>query len=102
MRHTPGKWEMIDGNFVYALNENDINRFSCSIQGGYSAQGKKTSKEELAANAALISASPDLLAACKAAYSVLLPGYPSAEREKEFKPVRNLLTAVIKAAEGES
>jgi len=69
--HTPAPWLMIDGNFVYSLNNDKTNRFDCAIRRGYIKQGylqeqyERTSQEEIEANAALICAAPDLLAACE-------------------------------------
>lgn len=76
MSHTPGEW-LTDGNTVYALDEaGRVNRFSVMITGGYSSAPVygdriRTTPEELAANARLIAAAPDLLAALRAAMHVL-------------------------------
>lgn len=66
-KHTPGPWIVIDGNFVYAEDKTKpvkgvngarfANRFSARIE------GIRTPNEEIAANARLIAAAPDLLAA---------------------------------------
>lgn len=69
--HTPGDWKLTEGNMscmVYALDETEgVNRFSALVQGGYSYHGRthkdRTTEEELSANARLIAAAPDLLAA---------------------------------------
>lgn len=66
--HTPGPWEK-DGLTVYALMhagwhkgvEQFKNRFFCGVQGDV-----ECSTRELDANARLIAAAPDLLAALKA------------------------------------
>ena len=105
--HTPGDWILEDGNFVYALNQHNINRFSCHIQGGYTDQGTRTPKEELAANARLIAACPDLLTAASHALAIC-------EAEAELRgdndtddysggaarPVAHMLRAAINKAEG--
>lgn len=71
-KHTPGPWTA-DGCSVYALDETgNVNRFSAHVQGGYVVDNpdvrpvKRTSPEELAANARLIAAAPDMLAAGRA------------------------------------
>lgn len=75
-KHTPGPW-LIDTNTIYALDETDrVNRFSAQVQGGYSSAPVygdriRTTPEELAANARLIAAAPDLLAALQAVMHVL-------------------------------
>jgi len=68
-KHTPSPW-IVAGNTVYALDETDrVNRFSAHVQGGYVVDNpdvrpvKRTSPEELAANARLIAAAPDMLVA---------------------------------------
>ncbi len=62
--YTKGEWQVIDGNFVYALNSNNTNRFDLSIHAGYTEIGK-TPKDEIEANAHLISAAPDMYEALK-------------------------------------
>lgn len=66
--HTQSKWER-EGNLIYALDETGrVNRFSVRVDGGYSYGGnrvgdynRKTTDNELSANASLILAAPDLL-----------------------------------------
>lgn len=70
-KHTPGPW-LTEGNFVYALNGEGkyaVNRFSASIQPGYTTDETRTKIAEMEANARLIAAAPDLLAALQALYS---------------------------------
>jgi len=59
MDYTKGEWQ-IDGTTVYALNKRGNNRFFTNVQHGDIDSGAFTSKEELIANAQLISASPDM------------------------------------------
>jgi len=47
MDHSPASWRILDGTFVYRLSSLDLNRFSFNIEGGYTDDGTKTSKEEL-------------------------------------------------------
>lgn len=71
-QHTPGPW-IIDGQLIYALDETGrVNRFTASVQGGWiTRRGERVSETELNANARLIAAAPDLLAALRAAMHVL-------------------------------
>jgi|TARA_Y100000310_G_scaffold220706_1_gene222291 hypothetical protein len=65
-KHTPGPW-IAEEYFVYALNNNNENRFYLSVQAGWGDRHRKiayrTTNEELEANANLIAAAPDLLKA---------------------------------------
>lgn len=72
IKHTPGPWLRLPGAGIYALDENnEVNRFSARIDGGYTIYTRKqrdaglnaTTIEELEANARLMSAAPDLLEA---------------------------------------
>ena len=71
MSHTPGPWKVgADEPFVYALNDAGTNRFFAGVQAGWLTEGgtnkpedKRTSHDEVMANARLIAAAPDLLAA---------------------------------------
>jgi len=65
MNYTKGEWQIADGTFVYCLNSGGENRFDCGIQAGRDEHGKRTSIEELEANAHLISAAPDMYEALK-------------------------------------
>lgn len=73
-KHTPGPWTAGD-TYVTALNKYGTNRFACSLEGGYAVDSvgydrkykERTSDEELKANARLIAAAPELLAALRAA-----------------------------------
>ncbi len=55
-------WSLIDGNFIYKLNENGTNYFSCQVQGGHNNEGLRTSKEEIEAIATFIHSAPDMAA----------------------------------------
>lgn len=68
-KHTPSPWLISknDSTFIYALTESRwrarggplmVNRFSCRLEGG---NPESASAEEMAANARLIAAAPDLL-----------------------------------------
>lgn len=60
MKHTPGPWKIADDNFVYALNPDNVNQFSCEIQAGRDRYGNVTIEREIAANAHLIAAAPEM------------------------------------------
>jgi hypothetical protein len=69
--HTPGPWLITPNGTVYALDETgSCNRFSVQVQGGFERSRRgadlPTMPAELDANARLIAAAPDLLAACEA------------------------------------
>lgn len=75
-KHTPGPW-LTEGNFVYALNgegKHAVNRFHASIQGGYTSEDTRTTIAETEANAKLIAAAPDLLAAMRFILAFYEPG----------------------------
>lgn len=94
--HTPGPWLIEDGTFVYRLNNADINTFCLQVQGGYTDQGTRTTKDELSANARLIAAAPDLLSACYLA-AVRLEGGSEAERNFNASIAKQLREAIAKA-----
>jgi len=54
---TKGEWIVLDGAFVYALNDDGVNQFDLTIQGH---GDKGASDNELQANAHLIAAAPEL------------------------------------------
>ena len=93
-KHTPGPWSTeYDGSIV-------MNR---QIVSGPIAP-ESADREEHAANAALIAAAPDLLAACKEAIAELTNargGYPSWNATPgRVQCALNLLRAAIARAEG--
>ncbi len=59
MEHTKSEWQIADEDkrFVFATDKDGYNAFTCLVQGGSAFIG------ELEANAQLIAAAPDLLAA---------------------------------------
>ncbi len=60
---TQQEWQR-DRTTVYALNVEGTNRFVAQVQGGWATQGRnRTEAEEVEANARLIAAAPELLAA---------------------------------------
>jgi hypothetical protein len=73
MTHTPGPWLLTPSGTVYALDETgSCNRFSARVDGGWTWRGTgmfsgacsdRTSNAEIAANARLIAAAPELLEA---------------------------------------
>ena len=66
--HTPAPWLVVEGKpFVYALNANGFNRWSLNIQ----ADWRACPEAELMANAHLIAAAPDLLAALREATEII-------------------------------
>lgn len=71
-KHTPGPWLIADDKspFVYALNDQGINRFSLSVSRGF-VDDKPTNPDELLATAKLIAAAPDLLSHLKFAVKLL-------------------------------
>jgi len=74
---SPGPW-LQENRTVYALNERGTNRFTAHVDAGWqhgylgSREDKRTSEGELAANARLMAAAPDLLEALQAASGYLL------------------------------
>ena len=69
MSYTPGPWLISEGGLVYALNEDGTNRMDIRLDGGYVRQAsyrhERTTPEEVAANARLIAAAPELVEALK-------------------------------------
>lgn len=105
-RFTPSPW-LRDGRTVYALNEDNTNRFSARIEGGFQSKSWRgqvwTPSDEVEATAVLICAAPEMLEALKAALDYLLN---EAESRKYNPPVdatiiANLEHAIAKA-EGRS
>ena len=97
-QHTPGPW-LLHHSTVYALNGRGLNRFSTLPQPG------TLQEAELLANAHLIAAAPDLLAALQGFLSMYLDANASgdwgnwdAEQDKEVIAAR----AAITAATGEA
>lgn len=100
MTHSPGPW-FVEGTSVYSLDETgSVNRFYAGLQGGYAVagtravKGDKTSPEEMAANARLISAAPDLLASLQEALHGLAHNQIT---EKGVARYQRALDAIAKA-----
>jgi len=73
-KFTPGPWLITpDGAFVYALNERGTNVFWTHVQRGWKGKDAefRTDSDEVEANAKLIAAAPDLLAAAVEALAVI-------------------------------
>jgi hypothetical protein len=70
---TPGPWRQVERSpFVYASNNDGFNRWSALLQADWSA----CEQDELEANARLIAAAPDLLAALIEACAILDEQHP--------------------------
>lgn len=71
-KHTPGPW-LLQETTVYALNDErtPVNRFTASIDSGWLNEKARISREEVHANARLISAAPELLEALKCLASIV-------------------------------
>ena len=82
MSYTPGPWLISEGWLVYALNKDGTNRMSTMPCGGYvrqtSYRHERTTPEEVAANARLIAAAPELVEALKELYDASFGAYVSA------------------------
>ena len=63
--YTEGPWVLADTDktFIYALSKNDVNVFSCQVQGGYTDEGKRTPEEVKESIARLMCAAPEMLEA---------------------------------------
>ncbi len=63
-KHTPGPW-LLEQTTVYALNNErvPVNRFTASLDRGWSDNSSRILQQEVEANAHLIAAAPDLLEA---------------------------------------
>jgi hypothetical protein len=85
---TPGPWRVVDGDFVYALNDAGHNRFSVSV----AKYGNPRSEQQ--ANAHLIAAAPDMAEAL--AYIVAWNG-------TDWNPdkARDMARAALAKARGE-
>jgi hypothetical protein len=87
--HTPGPW-LREGNFVYALNDHDMNVFSASVQN----DNRLCSPEVLDANARLIAAAPELLEAAKL---FVAQAQPFAAQTSALDGIQKLAAAIAKA-----
>ena len=104
--HTPGPWYIIDER----IDTMGPGSYSCSI-GQPNAGGitvcdvvRDAKSDEMKANARLIAAAPELLAACESVYRVsLLPGAPKDHGHAEHVPacfMCQLRAAILLRAEG--
>lgn len=105
--HTPGPWEIAGASHVYAPGPNGAN--ICSISEprastivGYTEPALgSTDSEEAYANAHLISAAPDMLAALKRAIARADANLPKfSHREPECQADYDACVAAIAKAEG--
>src|SRR5690606_16664440 len=99
--HTAGPWELT-GTTVYALNGEGTNRFDAQVQRGWAIGGRlRTSDAELAANARVIHAVPELLEACQQFVSLygLRKGPNDAldSADEQSEPVASAMRAIAKA-----
>lgn len=103
VKHTPGEW-FREGLTIYALDETGTNnRFSAHVQGGYKFRsrmsdgtGERTTDAELEANALLMGAAPDMLAALKLAHRWLANSVPAVDLDGP-KPLPVIAAALSKA-----
>jgi hypothetical protein len=97
-KHTPGPWELSDHFTVYKLNEDRrrANIFWATVYAGNQHGTVKTERSEVAANARLIAAAPDLLEALQA---VREWAEGSAENYTGDHPVAKARAAIAKATE---
>lgn len=104
--HTPGPWTMTDDGspFIYYLNDEGINRFSASVQQGWASanDGQRTPHSEILANAHLIAAAPDLLAALKEIVMGIGPFHqdPLEHAGNVIESMQAIARAAIAKAEG--
>ena len=95
--HTPGPWSAVafgkDGSW-------DVHRKTPTLDGGYFARveplhhATREARDEAEANARLIAAAPDLLAACNFAYQALTDRHGAVEDDEAIEA---LTTAIAKA-----
>ena len=105
--HTPGPWKIVgeDMRFVYAPGKDGTNRFSTHVAPGHIPG--YDDEETQQANARLIAAAPDLLAACKSIMRIRdlwLPAGGKVDPEhmnevRALSAMHNMLLDVIAKAE---
>jgi hypothetical protein len=102
--HTPGPWRTYgpdsqDANWIIAYDGQEI---YVSEIAKIPATWNHILDERKAANARLIAAAPDLLAACEAALEPLMTYHPRIpELDRQVKDARGKLLAAIAKAKGE-
>ncbi len=109
VKHTPGPWRVEDHYGVVSVvwdYEYEGRKFPYGIAGNVGC-GRAPSPDvdcftsrTTHANARLIAAAPDLLAACKAAREFLEDGYPPENISPSEAAIREQLDAAIARAEG--
>jgi hypothetical protein len=91
--HTPGPWFALSGGFVsQSVGPNWYSKMVCRTQNEISEDG--------AANARLIAAAPELLAACEAAHKSLFAIGTAQEMTDLVYSVKRQLAAAIAKARG--
>ncbi|MCH9646071.1 MAG: hypothetical protein K0U08_05445 [Proteobacteria bacterium] len=55
-KFTKGEWRVVGNTFIYALNDNEVNQFTCLVQTSVGG----ANDEELMANAHLMAAAPKM------------------------------------------
>lgn len=108
--HTPAPWLMIEPGFIYALNDDDTNRFDACISAGelsHDKRGRKrdrTSNEEILANTKLMHAAPDLFESLKEMFDLFCDqGCMRENWDDHFHKAKSQARAAIaKATGGES
>ncbi len=55
-KFTKGDWRVVGDTFIYALNDNEVNQFTCLVQTSMGG----ANDEELMANAHLMAAAPKM------------------------------------------
>jgi hypothetical protein len=96
--HTPGPWYCHDDGFVYS-EATDANGTPYRICDPHCDEGPDPDERE--ANARLIAASPDLLAALKEMYALYADHaqYDDSEEQHEVKAIGQAREAIAKATE---
>ena len=92
--HTPGPWKVLADTRTGAVDVWSGARFVCTV-GVPGASGD----ESIEPDAALIAAAPDLLAACKAALS-LVESLPYDPTDRQTLRINDQIEAAIAKAEG--
>lgn len=106
-KHTPAPWQIDDKTFVYALGPGGTNKFFLSVQ---AAGPERIGEPEKEANACLIAAAPELLAACQAfskmygrLWDTVAPeggGFLGADSVKKYDEIHAQMSAAIAKAIG--
>ncbi len=102
VEHTPGPWTIIPATGLAGVHPNHAYRFVGTADfdeetGAGHIVARLTDAVEIAANARLIAAAPDLLAACKAALAEIESPSRFGYRPEEMDLIRSLHAAITKA-----